>query len=191
MDAAEAGAEGPCVLPNDLAFVDLETTGGNAAYHRITEVGIVRMENGAVVEEWSSLVNPECPIPPYIEAFTGITNEMVAGAPRFADIAPLVLSKLRGPVFVAHNARFDYAFLKSEFRRLHLQFSAPVLCTVKLSRRLFPQHRRHNLDAVMERHGLSCAARHRALGDARVLGDFWSTLRRDVPEPRLATAAQA
>ncbi len=191
MDAAETGPEGPCILPTDLAFVDLETTGGNAAYHRITEVGIVRMENGVVVEEWSSLVNPECPIPPYIEAFTGITNEMVAGAPRFADIAPLVLGKLRGPVFVAHNARFDYAFLQSEFRRLHLQFSAPVLCTVKLSRRLFPEHRRHSLDAVMERHGLICTARHRALGDARVLGDFWETLRRVVPERRLATVAQA
>ena len=70
-----------------LAFVDLETTGGNPAYDRITEIGIVRVENGVVVEEWSSLVNPECPIPPYIEAFTGISNEMVADAPRFADIA--------------------------------------------------------------------------------------------------------
>ena len=81
MDAAEV------TLPQDLVFVDLETTGGNAAYHRITEIGIVRVQNGELVEEWSSLVNPECPIPAYIERFTGISNEMVAGAPRFADIA--------------------------------------------------------------------------------------------------------
>jgi DNA polymerase-3 subunit epsilon len=183
MDAAE--------LPRELVFVDLETTGGNAAYHRITEVGIVRMHDGVVIEEWNSLVNPECRIPAYIAAFTGITDEMVAGAPRFADIASLVLEKLRGPVFVAHNARFDYSFLRTEFRRLDMNFSAPVLCTVKLSRRLFPQFPRHSLDAVMERHQLTCTARHRALGDAQVLSAFWSKLRDEVSAERLAAAAQA
>jgi DNA polymerase III subunit epsilon len=204
MDAADAST-----LPQDLVFVDLETTGGNAAYHRITEVGIVRVEQGVPVEEWSSLVNPECRIPAYIESFTGISNEMVADAPRFADIARLVLEKLRSPaprgpaprepaqresappapVFVAHNARFDYSFLRAEFRRVDLQFCAKVLCTVKLSRRLFPQHSRHSLDAVMERHDLVCHARHRALGDARVLSDFWFKLRGELPEAALAAAA--
>jgi DNA polymerase-3 subunit epsilon len=91
---------------------------------------------------------------------------------------------------VAHNARFDYSFLRTEFRRLDVQFSAKVLCTVKLSRRLFPEYPRHSLDAVMERHRLTCAARHRALGDARVLGDFWSKLRNEVAEEKLAAAAQ-
>lgn len=181
MDAAE-------VLPRDLVFVDLETTGGNAAYHRITEVGILRLQDGELAEEWSSLVNPECPIPTFIEDFTGITNAMVSDAPRFADIAALVRQKLQGDVFVAHNARFDYSFLRSEFRRLGVNFSAKVLCTVKLSRRLFPQFARHNLDAVMERHGLVCSARHRALGDARVLHDLWSKLRREVPSAELAEA---
>jgi DNA polymerase-3 subunit epsilon len=183
-------------LPQDLVFVDLETTGGNAAYHRITEVGIVRVENGAVIEEWSSLVNPECRIPSYIEGFTGITNEMVAAAPRFAEIAGIVLDKLRScgaagapPLFVAHNARFDYAFLRAEFRRAGAEFTAKVLCTVKLSRRLYPQHRRHSLDAVMERHALLCSARHRALGDARVIGEFWLKLRRELPAAALADAA--
>ena len=184
MDAAEP-------LPSDLVFVDLETTGGNAAYHRITEVGIVRVESGSFVEAWSSLVNPECVIPSYIEDFTGITNEMVATAPRFCDIAAEIRGKLRGAVLVAHNARFDYSFLRAEFRRLDLHFSAQVLCTVKLSRRLFPQYVRHNLDAVMERHGLTCTARHRALGDARVLYDLWTTLRRELPEAALNAAAQS
>jgi DNA polymerase III subunit epsilon len=177
-------------LPHDLAFVDLETTGGNAAFDRITEVGIVRVTNGELAEEWSSLVNPECPIPAYIEAFTGISNQMVADAPRFAEIAAVVRQKTQGAVFVAHNARFDYSFLRSEFLRADINFSAKVLCTVKLSRRLFPAHARHNLDAVMERNGLTCSARHRALGDARVLYDFWFKLRREVPEPRLAAAVQ-
>ena len=195
MAAAEEHAAAAFVLPRDLVFVDLETTGGNAAFHRITEVGIVRMQDDRVVEEWSSLVNPECRIPAYIEAFTGITNEMVAGAPRFSELAALVFEKLRSPnpespIFVAHNARFDYSFLRTEFRRLDVHFSAKVLCTVKLSRRLFPEYPRHSLDAVMERHRLTCAARHRALGDARVLGDFWSKLRRDISEEALAAAAQ-
>jgi DNA polymerase III subunit epsilon len=171
-----------------LVFVDLETTGGNPAYHRITEVGIVRVENGQVVDEWSSLVNPGCPIPEYIEAFTGISSAMVADAPRFADIAPTVFEKLRGALFVAHNARFDYSFLRSEFLKVKLHFSATAMCTVKLSRRLFPAHVRHNLDAVMERHGLTCSARHRALGDAQVLRDFWFKLRREIPEAELAAA---
>jgi DNA polymerase-3 subunit epsilon len=195
MAAAEERCAAVFILPRDLVFVDLETTGGNAACHRITEVGIVRMKDDRVVEEWSSLVNPECRIPAYIEAFTGITNEMVAGAPRFSDLAALVLEKLRSPtlespIFVAHNARFDYSFLRTEFRRLDVPFSARVLCTVKLSRRLFPEYPRHSLDAVMERHRLTCAARHRALGDARVLGDFWARLRSEIPEEKLAAAAQ-
>jgi DNA polymerase-3 subunit epsilon len=178
-------------LPQDLVFVDLETTGGSAVYDRITEVGIVRVRNGELVQEWSSLVNPERPIPAYIEAFTGISNDMVADAPRFGEIAAVVREKLLGAVFVAHNARFDYSFLRSEFLKSDMNFSAKVLCTVKLSRRLFPEYARHNLDAVMERNGLTCGARHRALGDARVLHDFWVKLRHDVPERRLAAAVQA
>jgi len=177
-------------LPQDLVFVDLETTGGSAAYDRITEVGIVRVTNGELVEEWSSLVNPERPIPAYIEAITCISDRMVADAPRFGEIAALVRSKLQGAVFVAHNARFDYAFLRSEFLKSDMSFSAKVLCTVKLSRRLFPEYARHNLDAVMERNGLTCGARHRALGDARVLHDLWFKLRRDVAAARLAAAVQ-
>jgi DNA polymerase III subunit epsilon len=190
MDAPEARE-----LPQDLVFVDLETTGGNAAYHRITEVGIVRLTAGVTVEEWSTLVHPECLIPDYIESFTGITNEMVAAAPRFGDIALLVREKLGAagraevPVFVAHNARFDYAFLRAEFRRAQIPFSAKVLCTVKLSRNLFPEHIKHNLDALMERHRLECSARHRALGDARVIRDFWVKMSGEISPPLLAEAA--
>lgn len=172
-----------------LAFVDLETTGGNPAYDRITEIGIVRVRNGALIEEWSTLVNPECPISPYIEAFTGISSEMVADAPLFADIAATVLEKLRGAVFIAHNARFDHSFLRAEFRKAGVAYSPEAICTVKLSRRLHPEHVRHNLDAVMERHALSCSARHRALGDARVLWDLWAKLQREIPADIFAAAA--
>jgi DNA polymerase-3 subunit epsilon len=186
MAAAEAS-----VLPQELVFVDLETTGGNAAHDRVTEVGIVRVSNGETVEEWSSLVNPGCAIPDPIQAFTGISNAMVADAPAFREIADTVFDKLQGAVFVAHNARFDYAFLRSEFRRLNRRFTAGVLCTVKLSRRLFPEQIRHGLDAVMERHQLTCTARHRALGDARVLRDFWFKLRGGFEERVLADTVDA
>src|SRR5258708_16011317 len=172
-----------------LVFVVLESTGGNPVYDRITEIGIVRVRNGVAVEEWSTLVNPECPISPYIEAFTGISSEMVAAAPLFAEVAATVFEKLRGAVFIAHNARFDHSFLRSEFRKAGFGFSPETLCTVKLSRRLFPEHVRHNLDAVMERHSLSCSARHRALGDARVLRDLWSKLQREIPADVFAAAA--
>src|ERR1700678_4128623 len=93
MAAAEIGS-----LPNDLVFVDLETTGGNAAHHRITEVAIIRVQHGELAGEWSSLVNPDCSIPAYIAAFTGISDEMVAGAPRFAQIAAEVRRRLQGAV---------------------------------------------------------------------------------------------
>ncbi len=159
-------------LRGPVACVDLETTGGMAAQHRVTEVGIVLLEDGVVVEEWASLVNPGQRIPPSIESFTGITNEMVADAPTFGDLRAEVRRRLEGRLFVAHNARFDYGFVRSEFRRAGERFSAPVLCTVRLSRGLFPGHGRHNLDALIERWGLECGQRHRALGDAAVLPEL-------------------
>jgi DNA polymerase-3 subunit epsilon len=157
------------VLRGPVACVDLETTGGTAAQHRITEVGIVLLDDGAVVEQWSSLVNPCQHIPPSIQSFTGITNEMVADAPTFEDLRSEIRTRLEGRLFVAHNARFDYGFVRSEFRRMGERFSAPVLCTVRLSRALFAEHNRHNLDALIERWSLDCGQRHRALGDAAVL----------------------
>jgi DNA polymerase-3 subunit epsilon len=173
-----------------LAFVDVETTGGHPAWHRVTEVAIVGMRGGEVEWEWSSLVNPGTSIPPSIQALTGITPEMVADAPPFADIAHEVLERLRGRQFVAHNARFDYGFLRGELRRAGHAFTAPLVCTVRLSRRLYPDAGRHNLDSVIERHGLQCAARHRALGDAQVLAQFWRVLRDAWPAATLDAAIE-
>ena len=150
--------------------MDLETTGGNALRDRVMEAGIVLMSGGRVVEEYSTLINPGVRIPYAIQQFTGITEAMVADAPSFAEVSDEILGRIEGRLFVAHNARFDYSFLRGEFRRLGRRFRAPVLCTVRLSRALTPGERGHNLDAVMARYGIACAARHRALGDAQVLG---------------------
>jgi DNA polymerase-3 subunit epsilon len=171
-----------------IAFVDLETTGTRADGDRVTEVGIVRVDDGARVSEWSTLVNPGCSIPPAIQALTGITNAMVATAPTFAQIADEVASRIAGCVFVAHNARFDYGFLKHEFARLRRAFSAPVLCTVKLSRRLYPDAGRHNLDTIIERHDLRSEDRHRALGDARILWQFVKSVYRDKRQEEVSAA---
>ncbi|TMI10536.1 MAG: hypothetical protein E6H46_00490 [Betaproteobacteria bacterium] len=171
-----------------IAFVDLETTGTAAGADRVTEVGIVRIDDGARVSEWSSLVNPECSIPPAIQALTGISNAMGAGAPTFRQIADDVAVQVGGAVFVAHNARFDYGFLKHEFARLGRSFTAKVLCTVKLSRRLYPETGPHNLDALIARHSLAAADRHRALGDARILWQFVQALYRDKAETEIDAA---
>jgi DNA polymerase-3 subunit epsilon len=158
-----------------LAFVDLETTGGTASLDRITEIGIVEVDQDGV-REWSSLVNPEVPIPPFIQTLTGISDDMVRQAPTFAELAAGVAKRLDERIFIAHNARFDYGFLRQEFRRTGRDFHPEVLCTVKLSRRLFPGFERHNLDSVAERHGLHVTERHRALGDAQLLWQFWQKI---------------
>jgi DNA polymerase-3 subunit epsilon len=161
----------PAFAPR-LAFVDVETTGSSPTRERVTEIGVVRVDiDGAStrVDEWSTLVNPGMPIPPEIVWLTGITNDMVRAAPPFEAVAQDLLDHLDGAVFVAHNARFDYGFLRAEFARAGLAFHARTLCTVRLSRALYPDRTPHSLDALIERFGLGGEARHRALGDARVL----------------------
>lgn len=173
----------PLPLPA-FAFVDLETTGTRAGADRITEIGIVRVDvrdgNAAEVTEWSTLVDPEVPIPPAIQVLTGITDAMVASAPTFSTIAGDVSQMLAGCVFAAHNARFDYGFLKHAFARLERPFAARVLCTVRLSRRLFPEANGHGLDALIARHSLCVTDRHRALGDARAIWSFVQRLYGDL-----------
>jgi len=164
------------LLDAPLAIVDLETTGAHPAWDRVTEIAVIEVDGGLgegeVVSEWSTLVNPEISIPPAIQALTGITNAMVADAPSFDDLAPGLYERLEGRIFVAHNARFDYGFLRHAFERAGLRFQARTLCTVKLSRRLYPDHARHNLDSLIARHQLQCSSRHRALGDAQAVWRF-------------------
>ena len=173
-----------------LAFVDLETTGATASQDRITEIGIILVDTHGV-EEWSTLVNPETRISGFIENLTGISNDMVADAPRFGDVASRVFKMLEGRVFVAHNARFDYAFLKQSFLREGIDFSAKTLCTIKLSRRLYPGHPRHNLDSLIERHGLKVEGRHRALADAQLIYQFWNKIQATIPQESIHSAVKA
>ncbi|MBT9567190.1 MAG: GIY-YIG nuclease family protein [Thiobacillus sp.] len=175
------------MLPEQLTFIDLETTGGNPVRDRITEIGIVEV-NGEHVETWSTLVNPERPIPPFIEQLTGISTAMVAHAPTFAELADALAERLAGRLFIAHNARFDYGFIKNEYLRLGQRFRADILCTVRLSRKLFPEHPRHNLDSLIARHQLTPGDRHRALADADLIWQFWSLIKQQRGETALAGA---
>ena len=179
------------MLDRPLAFLDLETTGATASFDRITEIGLIEVEPSGSAAEWSTLVNPEMRIPPFIESLTGISNKMVALAPTFAEVADELRARLAGKLLIAHNARFDYGFLKNEFARLAIKYSSDLVCTVKLSRKLFPGHARHNLDSLMERHGITCNARHRALGDARVLWDLVQKWRDEFGAAAIDAAAQA
>ena len=150
----------PCYV-----MLDLETTGGNAVRDRITEIAAVRVEDGREVARWSSLVNPGTTIPTFIQNLTGISNDMVQEAPGFDEVAPHLLGLLDGAVLVAHNVRFDHSFLLNEFARMNVALRVKTLCTVRLSRQLYPQHKGHGLDAIMQRHNLTTLARHRAMGD--------------------------
>jgi len=178
-------------LEAPLAIVDLETTGAHPGFDRITEIAVIEVDRGEAAGTWSTLVDPEAPIPAAIQALTGITNEMVAGAPTFRALAEGLLERLQGRLLVAHNARFDYGFLRHEFERAGLKFQARTLCTVKLSRRLYPAHARHNLDSLIARHGLACGARHRALGDAEAVWQFLRIAAGEHGREAVAGAAQA
>lgn len=171
-----------------LAIVDLETTGADPAKDRITEIAILIAEDGKLIEQWSSLVNPGMPIPFRIQNLVGISDEMVADAPKFSDLADIVHAKLQNAVFVAHNARFDYGFLRAAFEAEHKTWDAPVMCSVKFSRALDPEHGRHGLDAIIERHGYAIDARHRALDDALIVWRFLSDALLRADDARLQRA---
>jgi DNA polymerase-3 subunit epsilon len=167
-------------LLEDCAFavVDVETTGMRAwGGDRITEIAIAVVHGPRREIVFDSLVNPERRIPPIVAGLTGITDAMVRNAPRFADLADTVLSALGGRIFVAHNARFDWAFVGAELRRARdMVLDGPRLCTVKLARRLVQGVRSCGLDNLTQHFGFENAARHRAAGDALVTAELLGRL---------------
>jgi DNA polymerase III subunit epsilon len=155
--------------------VDLETTGGSAAAGSIIEIGAYRMEGPRIGDSFQSLVRPRMRIPRFIVGLTSITNEMVADAPPIEEVLSAFRDFLGDAVMVAHNAQFDFAFLDFEFRRLFgVGLANPVLCTVRMARKLLPSFKRRRLDLLAEHFGLSTAGRHRGLGDARMGAELLS-----------------
>lgn len=169
------------MFDKSFCIVDVETTGSRASHDRIIEIGIIRVEGGTVTKTLETLVNPEAYVSPFIENFTGIRSEDLTDAPLFYDIAPQVHELLADAILVAHNARFDYGFLKHELKTAGLSYQSKILCTARLSRRLYPKYRRHNLTELIDRFGFECARRHRAYDDAHVLWQFLQLVDRDFP----------
>ena len=146
--------------------VDIETTGGRAASHKITEIGMVKVINGHIVDEYQTLLNPQRRIPRNITALTGIDDVMVSDAPIFAEVADEVAQFTKGCVFVAHNVNFDYGFIKQEFTRLERHFSRAKLCTVREMRKAKPGLASYSLANLTRHFGIEMSRHHRAMSDA-------------------------
>ncbi len=165
-----------------LCFVDIETTGSSFSYDKVIELAVIRVEKNKVVSIFHSLFNPGVRVDPFIINLTGINPRELEDAPQFFAKTKEIAEILKDAIFVAHNSRFDYNFLKKEFRRLEKKFRYPQLCTVKLSRKLFPDWGHYNLDAVMENMEIVCRDRHRAMGDASVLWELYKKMKKQFPK---------
>lgn len=155
------------IKKNKYAVIDIETTGGMARRDKITEIAIIVTDGENILDQYSSLVHPERSIPHEITRITGITDEMVASAPRFYEIAKTIIELTEDAIFVAHNVNFDYNFIRYEFERLGYTYSRKQLCTVKLSRKAFPGLSSYSLGNLIQHFGIEVSARHRALDDAK------------------------
>lgn len=167
--------ENPALHTLEYAVVDCETTGGSPARgDRVTEIAAIRIDRqGRVLDEFCTLVNPVRGIPRGVTRITRISDDMVADAPLFPDVAPRVQEVLAGAVFVAHNAPFDLRFVEWEMKRG--DFGPPrgkVLCTVRLARKMIPEMRSRSLDALIHRWSIQCEPRHRAYPDARATAEI-------------------
>lgn len=184
------GGEQTSLMDRPLVFVDIETNGLNHIRGRVIEVAAIRVENGKVTRVFNQLIDPGSELPYFITNLTGITSQDLKGALAFHQIAGELHDILGGAVFVAHNVRFDYSFLKQEFKRAGKTFLPKQLCTVKLSRALYPDQKSHKLQSLIERHGFSAEKRHRAYDDALVLWQFIQLVH-DSFDPEIVSAAVA
>lgn len=163
-------------MEHKYAIVDIETTGGRAIRDKITEIAIVVHNGREVLETFETLLNPEMPIPYGITELTGITNDMVRSAPRFYEVAKKIVELTEGAIFVAHNVRFDYSFVQEEFRRLGYTYTRRQLCTVRLSRKVFPGYSSYSLGNLIVAMGLNAGDRHRAMGDTIATVDLFERI---------------
>jgi DNA polymerase-3 subunit epsilon len=152
--------------------VDVETTGGRAEQHRVTEIGAVKMQNGQIIDRFETLLNPQRAIPANITRLTGISADMVAGAPYFADVADAFAEFVGDAIFVAHNVEFDYRFIAQEFRRIGRPFRHARLCTCASMRKLYPGHKSYSLAALCQAFDIPLKRHHRAMCDAEAAAEL-------------------
>lgn len=176
------------MLPKSIVFLDVETTGASIYHDRIIEIGMLRVDDNHLSQTYQTLINPERYVPPEITRLTGIAAKNLENAPAFRQVSEEILELLSDSILAAHNARFDYSFLKNEFKRQNISFSPKQICTVKLSRQLYPGVYHHNLDSIIERFNLRCEKRHRAFDDAKILWDFYQLLQKNFQQDVLEQA---
>ncbi|NTV30533.1 hypothetical protein HGA91_00945 [candidate division WWE3 bacterium] len=172
-------------IPKILTFIDVETTGLNPSSDRIIEIAAIRIEDGQIVKTIHTFIDPERDIPSEITAITGIQNKDILAAPSFYQIAEELLSLLDNSIFVAHNVRFDFSFVRNEFSRLGYTLKAKQLCTVKLSRSLYPDQKKHDLGSIIRRFGFVYENRHRAYDDVFILWQFYQQIMQSFPLERI------
>lgn len=148
------------------AIIDIETSGGNYKTGKITEVAIYKHDGYKIIDEYTTLINPETKIDWYVKKLTGIDNNLVKDSPKFYEVAKNILDITKGCVFIAHNVDFDYGFIRQEFKSLGYEFKRKKLCTVKLSRQLIPGKKSYSLGKLCKEIGIPIEDRHRAAGDA-------------------------
>lgn len=158
------------------AIVDIETTGGYAAANGITEIAIHLFDGEKVTEKFETLINPGQPIPYYIQSMTGITDKMVADAPRFEELAEKIYTILHDKIFIAHNVNFDYSFVKSHLKESGFDLNTKKLCTVRLSRKIFPGLSSYSLGNLSRSLGITIYDRHRAGGDSEATVQIFQLL---------------
>jgi DNA polymerase-3 subunit epsilon len=167
------------------AIVDIETTGGFAAANDITEIAILVHDGHRVTDRFETLINPSVAIPYFIQSLTGISPAMVASAPSFGEVAGIIYEKLQGRVFVAHNVNFDFSFLKHHLAANGFELNAPRICTVRLSRKVFPALPSYSLGNLCRSFNLHIENRHRAGGDADATARLFDLILENNGEPHI------
>ena len=152
--------------------VDVETTGGRPGLHRVTEIGAVKVRSGKIIDEWSSLINPQRSIPANITRITGISQDMVANAPVFAEVAKSFEAFMGDAIFAAHNVNFDYGFINAEFQMIDKRFRHPKICTCSSMRKLYPGHASYSLKNLCREFHIDLKSHHRALCDAKAAAEL-------------------
>jgi len=158
------------------AIVDIETTGSHAGEGGITEICILISDGEKLIDRWESLINPEMPIPPFVQRLTGITDRMVAKAPRFSEVAQAVYEKLNHQIFVAHNVQFDHSFIDTGLQKSGFLLEGKRLCTIRLSQKIFPGQISYSLGKLCRALDIPLSDRHRAAGDALATLDLFHLL---------------
>ena len=172
------------------AIVDIETTGSYASANGITEISIHVYDGEKVVEQFETLINPQQPIPYFIQAMTGITDTMVSDAPHFEDVAEKIFSILQNNIFVAHNVSFDYSFVNAHLKTCGYELNSKKLCTVRLSRKIFPGFASYSLGKLCDSLDIKISNRHRAGGDTAATVKVFELLLQNDKEQHIAKALQ-